>query len=139
LLSEPQFASGVQKFTANLSTGESVFVTAPLYPQFKYGDKIYISGHIRILHQSGGFQPCGLEAQLYEISNQIIKLLTSKRNYTMYFLKIEAANSSADGLAIASFLRQSVFELYNKALSPDLSSLLLGIVFEIKGQCQKNL
>ncbi len=138
LFSEPQFQASYQKFTASLSTGESVFVTAPSYPQYKYGDRIVISGPIRILPRAGGFQPRALEEQSYGASNQIVELLTSRRIYTMYFPKIEAVKSDRSPfLAVTSFIRQSVTDLFNKTLPPDLSSLLLGIVFGIKGPMSK--
>lgn len=133
LFSEPQFQANYQKFTASLSTGESIFVTVPSYPQYKYGDRIAISGPIRILPRAGGFQPRALEGQSYGASNQIVELLMSERIYTMYFPKIEAVSPPTGGLAVTSFIRQSVIDLFNKTLPPDLSSLLLGIVFGIKG------
>lgn len=113
LFSEPQFLTGYQKFTANLSTGESVFVTAPSYPQYKYGDRLIISGNLKV------------------------RVIKNKSIYSLYFPKIEAISPPAGGLAITSFIRQSVTEFFNKILPPDLSSLLLGIVFGIKGPMSK--
>jgi len=114
LFSEPQFPAGYQKFTVNLSTGESVFVTAPSYPQYKYGDRVSIFGTLKP------------------------RVIKNKRIYTMYFPKIEAVKSERGPfLAVTSFVRQSVTDLFNKALPPDLSSLLLGIVFGIKGPMSK--
>jgi competence protein ComEC len=138
LFSEPQFLANYQKFTASLPTGESIFITASAYPQYKYADRLVISGPIRILPRAGGFQPRALEGQSYGASNQIVELLMSKRNYSLYFPKIEAVDEGKGSiLAITSFIRQSVTELFNKILPPDLSSLLLGIVFGIKGPMSK--
>ncbi len=132
LFSEPQFPANYQKFTASLPTGENVFVIAALYPQYKYADKILISGPIKILSRRGG-------EQLYESSSQLINLLTGQKSiYTMYFPKIEAVKTNTHPiLAVSSFVRQSVADLFNKTLPPDLSGLLLGIVFGIKGSMSK--
>lgn len=114
LFSEPQFPANYQKFTASLSTGESIFVTAPSYPQYKYGDRVSIFGTLKT------------------------RVIKNKRIYTMYFPKIEAVKSDKTPfLAVTSFIRQSVTDLFNKTLPPDLSSLLLGIVFGIKGPMSK--
>jgi len=99
---------------------------------------VAISGPIRILPQSGGFQPRAIEGQSYGASNQIVKLLTSKTVYSMYFPKVVAVEDPKSTLlAVTVFIRQSVADLLNKILPPDLSSLLLGIVFGIKGPMSK--
>ena len=132
LFSEPQFLANYQKFTASLPTGENVFVIAALYPQYKYADKIAISGPIRVLSRRGG-------GQSYDTSNQNNSLL--KNNgviYALNFPKIEAVKTNTNPiLAVSSFVRQSVADLFNKTLPPDLSSLMLGIVFGIKGPMSK--
>jgi len=114
LFSEPQFLAGYQKFTTSLPTGESVFVIVSSYPQYKYGDKFSISGSLKV------------------------RLIKNKNIYSLYFPKIEAVEEGKTPiLAVSSFIRQSVTDLFNKTLPPDLSSLLLGIVFGIKGPMSK--
>ena len=114
LFSEPQFFPGYQKFTINLPTGESVFVTAPSYPQYRYADKVSVSGNLKV------------------------RVIKNKSIYSLYFPRIEAVKSDKGFLlAITSFIRQSVTNLFNKILPPDLSSLLLGIVFGIKSPMSK--
>ena len=110
LFSEPQALGNFQKFPLNLPAGEAIFVTVPIFPEYKYGDRVEISGTLK---------------------KQVIN---KKIVYSLNFPKISLEKSEFNPfLAVASYIRQSVSDLYNKALPPDLSSLLLGIVFGIKG------
>ncbi|MCL6096354.1 MAG: ComEC/Rec2 family competence protein [Patescibacteria group bacterium] len=115
LFSEPQFIGNYQKFTAALSTGENVFITAPLNPQYGYGDKLRISGTLEV------------------------GVIKDKKIYVMHSPKIEAVKTDKNPiLAVIAFIRQSVTALFNNNLPPDLSSLLLGIVFGIKAPMSAN-
>ncbi len=114
LLNEPQFLGNYQKFTLNLPQGEPVFVTTSALPEYKYGDRI-------------------------TISSTLIKQVINKRTiYSLKFPKISLVKTkNSPLLAVTIFVRQSVTDLYNKALPADLSSLMLGIVFGIKAPMTK--
>ncbi len=135
LFSEPQFVGNYQKFTVVLTTGEKIFVTVPLSPQYGYGDRVSILGPVQIL-------PRQRKGQYYGASTQNSSLLTSKgRVYSMDYPKISFVKTSVPqdaGLAVTAFIRQSVTALFNNNLPPDLSSLLLGIVFGIKAPMSTN-
>lgn len=138
LFSEPQAIGNFQRFPLSLPAGEIVYVTAPVFPEYKYGDRVAVSSPIRILPRAGGFRSRALEGQSYGASTQAVEPLISKRNYTMYFPKISLVKSEFNPLlAVTSFIRQSVTGLFNKTLPPDLASLLLGIVFGIKAPMSK--
>lgn len=114
LFSEPQFLGDLQKLSVNLPEGQTVYVVASAYPEYKYADRVLITG------------------------NLTKRVLNSKIIYSMNFPKIEAKITSKPIiLAITSFIRQSVTETFNKNLPADLSSLLLGIVFGIKTPMSK--
>ncbi|MCL5746846.1 MAG: ComEC/Rec2 family competence protein, partial [Patescibacteria group bacterium] len=138
LLSEPQFTPTYQKLSVSLPSGGTAYLIISRFPEYGYGDRVDISGPIRILHRSGGLRSSSSEGGPYGASSQIFKLLTDKPTYSMYFPKISLAETEQTPiLAVSIFIRQKVTELFNKTLSPDLSSLLLGIVFGIKGQMSK--
>lgn len=114
LLNEPQFLGNYQKFTLNLPHGEIVFVTTAALPEYKYGDRI-------------------------AVSSTLIKQVINKRiTYSLKFPKISLVKTNINPLlAVTGFIRQSVTDLYNKALPADLASLMLGIVFGIKAPMTK--
>lgn len=110
LLSEPKVFSNYQSFSANLASGQKVFVKVPKYPQFHYSDSMRISGSLKQL-----------------VINK------KKIGLTMNFPKIEAIKKDKNlFLAVIGFIRQKVIWLFSKTLSSTSSSLLLGIVFGIK-------
>ena len=112
IFSEPQFTSTIQKISVNLPTGENVYITLPRFPEYSYGDRVVISG---TLHK---------------------KLLSKNRSiFSQNFPKIEYVKTNKDPiLAVTSFIRQRVSQIFNSVFPPDLASLMLGIVFGIKGQ-----
>lgn len=128
LLSEPGGIGNYQKLSANLASGDKIFITIPRYPQYYYGDKLIISGIIKIKSASN-------------FSNQKNRLITNEKTImTMYFPKVEAVNKEQNLsffsenyiLSVASFVRQKVVILFEKTLDQTSSGLLLGIVFGIK-------
>lgn len=116
ILSSPQFFSNQQRISANLDTGERIFITVPMYPQFGYGDSVGISGKL-----------------------QVRVLGNKKLMLAMSFPKIEA-NKNAQNLllAVTGFVRQKVTLFFQKNLPPISASLLLGIVFGIKENMPKD-
>ncbi len=116
ILSTPQFSYSQQRISVNLDTGERILVTAPMYPQFGYGDSVRISSSL-----------------------QVRVLENKKPILTMYFPKIEADKNGKNlPLAITGFIRQKVTLFFEKNLPPISASLLLGIVFGIKENMPKD-
>jgi competence protein ComEC len=136
ILSQPQTVGSQQIFTANYKN-KKIKITTNRFPEINYGDFVYIEGSIRILPQSGGFQPRALEGQSYgarKISNKAGRPL-------MYFPKIEALNNSSNimqsGLKSINNFRRKLILIFSKTLPSPSSSLLLGIIFGIKEQMPK--
>ena len=48
LVSDPKFSGSYQNFSVNLPTGELVFIQTTAYPEYTYGNKIHISGSLKI-------------------------------------------------------------------------------------------
>lgn len=116
ILSSPQFFSNQQRISVNLENGERIFITAPPYPQFGYGDSVRISGTL-----------------------QVRVLENKKPILVMYFPKIEANKNGKNLLlAVTGFIRQKVTLFFEKNLPPISASLLLGIVFGIKENMPKD-
>lgn len=116
ILSSPQFFSNQQRISVNLENGERIFITAPPYPQFSYGDSVGISGT--------------LQRRVLENKKLIL---------AMYFPKIEADKNAQNLLlAVTGFVRQKVTLFFEKNLPPISASLLLGIVFGIKENMPKD-
>lgn len=110
LLSQPKILTKTQRITVFLDGGQRIFITAPLFPQLNYGDKIKISGKLNIRVLNSG-----------------------DKIYLMNYPKIEAKNDDRNLLlAIISQIRQKIISVFSSTLSPNLSGLLLGIVFGIK-------
>ncbi|MBI4089258.1 MAG: ComEC/Rec2 family competence protein [Candidatus Levybacteria bacterium] len=117
LLSEPQFFSNQQIFTANLASNQSVRVVTGRFPEFHYGDSLQIVGSIKL------------------------KLLNNKSKIAIiYFPKIEETNSSGIwgiSLGAISNVRQKLISLFSKTLPSPFGSLMLGIIFGIKSSMSK--
>ncbi|MEX2007273.1 MAG: ComEC/Rec2 family competence protein [Candidatus Levyibacteriota bacterium] len=112
ILSKPNFISNRQRLTANLPNGERVYVTTDTNANFNFGDNLAISGTL------------------------IRQLLTDKRSIlTMNYPDIEVESNS---LRFLSGLREKISSIFKKTLPPTSASLLLGIVFGIKEQMDKN-
>lgn len=110
LLSEPQRFNTQQRIYANLDAGKRVFITTSLYPQFHYADNLVIEG--------------SLKERRFENNNLI---------WTMSYPKIEVVKNTKNlFLAVPSFIRKKAISLFEKALPPTSSGLLLGIVFGVK-------
>lgn len=109
LLSEPKISGKTQKFNVDYKTNR-IFVTTSLFPTLHYGDKLLISGNLKV------------------------KLLDGRKElYVLNFPKIEARKNNLNPLlAITSIIRQKIISFFERNLSPNSSGLMLGIVFGIK-------
>ncbi len=118
LLSEPRIVGGQQRLTANLASGNKVFVTTSLFPSFHYGNRLYIVGKLNK------------------------RLLNRNSILVMYFPKIEMVKSNFNlldkSLKIVDSLRQKLISLFSKTLPSPSSGLLMGIIFGIKEQMPKD-
>lgn len=110
LLSRPENLAKTQRINVFLEGGQRIFITVPLFPQFNYGDRLSING---------------------EVSKAPLK--DGGEIYVMNFPKIEAKKEKQNKfLAVTSFIRQKVIQLFESNLPQTPSGLLLGIVFGIK-------
>ena len=117
ILKEPESVRRRQKITL-FYLGSRFSILVPQYPQFQYGDFIYISG---VVHEA-------------KISRN-----SAVATISMMFPRIEKKSSQNDTslalgviFSLVSHIRASVFSLFHEALPAPLSSLLLGIVFGIE-------
>lgn len=116
VLSDPKVYGSYQSFSLQMQTGDTVFVKIPGYPEYYYGDKISVSGNLKI------------------------KLLNNKTEIlTLDFPKISLVKSNSTGfLAVVNFIRQKMINVFEQSLPKNSSGLLLGIVFGIKGEMSKD-
>ncbi len=121
LLTEPEVSGKYQKLSVFIDNREKIFITLPSFPLYYYGDTLRISGLIK-------------KVSLDKPSNQNSQLLTKEKTVlTMFFPKVGAIkNRQVFLLALTSFIRQKITNLYRKILPPTSASLLIGIVFGIK-------
>lgn len=115
LLKEPRVFSRYQRFAANISPAQEVFITVPVFSQLHYGDTVGITGILK--------------------EGVISK---NKTIMTMSYPKIEVIKDDNPStplrvlLAISSFIRQKSISLFEKTLPQTSASLLLGVVFGVK-------
>lgn len=136
LLNEPQVYNKSQRITAQLSNGQTIFVTTSRFPEYSYAQTLQISGPIRVLPRARPAQREAHEGRPYGTSTEQSEVLNNNSVIlTMSFPKIEAEKNDKNfALAITSSFRQKVITLFEQTLPPTSSSLLLGIVFGIKSQ-----
>jgi competence protein ComEC len=110
ITSDPKFSANFQNFSVNLQSGEIVFIETTGYPEYRYGDKMLISGKLKV------------------------KLLSNNQAIlTLSFPKIESVKNSENYfLAIINSIRQKIIASFQANLPKDSAALLLGIVFGIK-------
>lgn len=115
LLSDPKFTGNYQNLSVNLPTGELMFVQTAGYPEYNYGERISISGTLKI------------------------KLLNGKNTIlSMSFPKITLVKNGENFfLAVVNSIRQKIINSFQTVLPKDSSALLLGIVFGIKEDFSK--
>lgn len=120
--SPSQIFSNTQTLSAKTAFGENFFITTGKYSEFFYGEHLRISGTVKN------------------------KLLSNNRTVrTMYFPKIERTYSVVkspfflveSALALVYEVRQNVIVMFQKTLSNQDASLLLGIVFGIQQSMPK--
>lgn len=116
LLSQPKISSKTQRIMLFLEGGQRVFITAPLFPQFNYGDKVSVVGNLTI-------KPLNNVDEIYFISYPKIKAKNGDKNFI---------------LAITGLIRQKVISVFQSNLPPNSSGLLLGIVFGVKEAIPQN-
>lgn len=116
VVSDPKFAGNYQNFSVNLPTGELVFIQTAGYPEYSYGERVLLTGKLKVRLLSG--------------KNTILSLS---------FPKIESVkNSNGYFLAVVNAIRQKIINSFQTVLPKDSSALLLGIVFGIKEDFSKD-
>src|SRR3989344_2770995 len=72
LLSEPQHFSNYQLITANLYSGQKVYLRVSSYPRYHYQDRLMVSGELEV------------------------KIHNKRRSISMYFPKIQALEKESN-------------------------------------------
>ena len=106
LSEEPQIISGKQKFSLKDNYGRNLSITTSLGPFYQYGDRVEVSGKIKISEYKG------------------------RQINSLYFPKIKLHSSTSNPITQSTnWLRDSTTQLYQSSLPPVSASLLQGIVF----------
>src|SRR3989344_4981721 len=109
LFSEPKLKSNSQQIRIKKDSS-TIFITTPRFPQFSYGDMLSITGNISEKKLDGG----------------------DRTILVMSYPAIEKKEPQGV-LGVLSLFRSNVIALYEATLPPLYATLLLGIVFGIKG------
>ncbi|MBP9719245.1 MAG: ComEC/Rec2 family competence protein [Candidatus Levybacteria bacterium] len=126
LLSEPKSSGKYQRITARLSKGERVFISAPSYPRYSYGQTLKIQGTLKIKSLSSKSNgTTRLPARQVEQSSN------GKSIYTMSYPKIEVVANNNPLLHFITPIRSHIIWLFDTSLPQPAGNLLLGIVFGI--------
>lgn len=116
VLSDPKVYKTYQNFSAELPSGDRVFIKTDIYPEYYYQDKIMLSGNLK-----------------YQLLNNKTQILT------MDFPQIEAVKTSGNNLlAVTNSIRQKIINTFQTSLSKNSAGLMLGIVFGIKQNLSKD-
>ncbi len=116
IVSEPVLKGNFQTFQLEDSLGNKIYITSLQDKDYTYGQKIVIIS--------------SLEKRLLGRNKEIL---------TAFLPKIEIVeNPQSQFLAVINFIRQRIIGFYNRTLSPDLASLVSGIVFGIRGNISKS-
>lgn len=127
LFTEPYIVGRFQRISVNGEGGGRIFITIPQYPQFHYGDSVRVTGPVKAMRLHGA---SSLKEKV---------LAREKLVWTMQFPKVEAIKKQENILlAVTQRIRQRVVALFEKTLPPRSSALLLGIVFGIKQNTDKD-
>lgn len=116
LMSEPEGRGSIQRFVLEPDRVGKIFVTAPAFPRYQYGQTLAISGNIK---------------------QQVLK--NDRIVNTMFFPKITSKNEAQNfPINVIFHIREKIRSVFQAALPPASSSLLLGIVFGGKEQLPKD-
>lgn len=115
LSQEPKITGRLQQFSASLP-GRKVFVSAPLYPQYKQGDTLLINGKLLTAQTPNG--------EFYTLRFPAIQ-------------KVEDTSFFAETNQFFAGVRRYISQFFSSYLSPTHAALLIGIVFGIKEPMQK--
>jgi ComEC/Rec2-related protein len=108
LTAEPEDRGKVQAFSLRPDGYEPVYIRAPLYPQYGYGQILTVSGIVTLSEGE------------------------KKTFATMGYPEITVAENDSLLYGLIAFVRSTVTELFTGALPETSASLLMGIVFGIK-------
>lgn len=108
LVTTPEQKGRLQKFSLEPEGYEPVYISAPLYPEYAYGQVLTVSGRV----------------SLSEGEKKVFA--------TMSYPNIRVEENNSFLYAAIGFIREKVMRIYEKSLPPTAASLLMGIVFGIK-------
>lgn len=130
LLKEPTIDGTFQRLSVTPPGRERVFITLPSYPRFSYGQELLIEGVIK--------QRSIVEDSTKNSSSDQSSLIRGENVInTMFFPIVEA--EEVRWLSPLALLRKNLITIFSSHLSPASESLLLGIVFGIRGTMPGNL
>lgn len=116
LMSEPEGRGSIQRFVLEPDRVGKIFVTAPAFPRYQYGQTLAISGTIK---------------------QQVLK--NDRIVNTMFFPKITSKNEEQKfPINLIFHIREKIRSVFQAALPPASSNLLLGIVFGGREQLPKD-
>lgn len=112
LFEEPDVKGTFQRFRAHVPSGDTVSITATFPPLYSFGQELNVSGPVKLLRVHGASK--------------------QKGRVLMYLPKITLVEkSNSPLLAVVSFVRQHVRDVFHRTLPQPSASLILGIVFGI--------
>ncbi len=109
LLRTPKEENNLQKFILTPENFEELHITTGKYPEFKYGEKLRVSGKVkRVINKSG------------------------EEFFILSFPQIQKTDDRDFIFSAVRFIRERVTTAFSSFLPPTFASLLLGIVFGVK-------
>ena len=124
LLTEPSISENRQRFFMTDQDGTRVTIVVPLFPAFRYGDYLHVSGkvNVRVLDN---------EQTVNAIYFPTVEAGNLKENNGFFLTKMMLAWSSA--------FRDHFSHLFRVALPPQEANLLMGIVLGVKQDLSEKL
>jgi competence protein ComEC len=108
IINEPEIEGKFQRFSI-IVRSHRIFITTVKYPIYRYGEFLEIRGKVKVSEKEG------------------------KVFYSLVFPEIRALHNNANVIMrVSLFIRERAIDIFESALSPIHSALLLGIVFGIK-------
>ena len=108
IINKPEIEGKLQRFSITVKS-HRIFITSVKYPMYRYGEFLEIRGKVKVSEKEG------------------------RVFYSLVFPEIHTLKNNANVIMRMSlFIRERAINIFESALSPIHSALLLGIVFGIK-------
>jgi len=108
IVNEPEIEGKFQRFSITVKS-HRIFITSMKYPMYRYGEFLEIRGKVKVSEKEGRV--------FYSLVFPEIRTIKKNTNVIM---------------SMSLFIRERAIDIFESALSPIHSALLLGIVFGIK-------